>query len=849
MIGRIANTYVVLIFISIAGLCHGQLPWELVAQKYDQGLLLHDTIDNSKGYSIIYDLEIDCPNTHKTDQSQCTVALEKWSGKQWDSITLDHVSHVNKKIMLYGTKYEAGFYKLVFGDGISNTPHFFLVDLNWKKKLFRYSGSIKRVMETHPQAHHINASIVTSHFSNLRDKLDQSKYLNASIIKCLADALRAKQLFDQGQIPDFTKGFNKLRFKRFEGAEFADFVLHVPDDYDSSRKWPLHIKVEVEEMSVNKNSTYSGMLDVWWFSASHQDMRWKDYVYFSELLRKKINVDSNRVYLKGGCGSGMAAMALAFHHPDEWAQCHFVTGNSFRNLAGNAYNLPIICDHIHRDNDELTAYFQFAKKCLSYNNCQFVEPIRDGMQEQPNWKLYGMQLEKNMSPEVIRYTVDGLQSSKVYWATIMGREDENCVASIEVSVESQKITLKRNNVDAYQFNLRLAPLDHTQPITIVDNGQSVAIDSQKVFTYRSGKYDQAVHIKNHQMHGPICDVFTDAYTVLYTKGSGAKETKQIGVIAKQIAGTGPCLPESKLSDKMIQNNNLVFVGGMDKCQFLNKISNFLPVQIDKNKIVFEGQAITGDFGFAMVYPNPKNPKKYVALILGGSSRAIKKLPEIWENDLKQTQADIAIFKISSDNKYEFIRLEKFSTVWGWHDHWSPPLATLSGQHPKWRWRQWVGHVVRKQLDADVAICEDIFKGVEKPDQEIITLRDLNRVFNNKWFVKIKLNGKELKMLLTRFITMKYLSENTAINPTIDGVYFVKEMAGSGCTHVSQIKDDQYYMVALPEKLVNGSRIGMILKDYEIVGEGYQIQLLCDYLKSMKNLELDSELKKMKLIIM
>ena len=97
--------------------------------------------------------------------------------------------------------------------------------------------------------------------------------------------------------------------------------------------------------------------------------------------------------------------------------------------------------------------------------------------------------------------------------------------------------------------------------------------------------------------------------------------------------------------------------------------------------------------------------------------------------------------------------------------------------------------------------------------------------------------------------MKYLSENTAINPTIDGVYFVKEMAGSGCTHVSQIKDDQYYMVALPEKLVNGSRIGMILKDYEIVGEGYQIQLLCDYLKSMKNLELDSELKKMKLIIM
>jgi len=852
MLERITKTCVVLIFISITGICHGQLPWELVTQKYEQGLLLHDTMDDSKGYSIIYDLEIDCPNTHKTDQSQCKVALEKWSGKQWDSITLDHVSYENKKIMLHGTKFEAGFYKLVIGNDISNTTHFFLVDPNWKNGLLKYSESIKREIETCPQAHHINASIVTSHFKNLQEKAAQSKYLSVSLISRLSGALTSKQQFVQGQTPDFAKGFNKLRFKRFAGDEFADFVLNVPDDYDSSRKWPLHIRVNVGGTSAMTNwFTHSGMLDLWWSSVSHQDMRWKDYVYFSELLRKKINVDNSRIYLKGGCGDGMAVMALAFHHPDEWTQCFFSTSNSFRNLAGNAYNLPIIYRNGHASESELVAYFNFAIKCLIYNDCQFVEQFSGGGSAESNWvkKSNGMQLGKKISPEIIRYTVDGLQSSKAYWATIMGREDENYVATIETSVEGQQITLKRNNVDAYQFDLKLAPLDHTRPVTIFDNGKNFTIDPQEVFTYRSSKYDQAAYMKNSKLHGPICDVFTDAYTVLYTKGSDEKETKKIAAIARQIAGTGPCVSENKLSDKMIQNNNLVVIGKADKSQFLSKFSGSFPVKIDKGRIAFDGQEVTGDVGLMMIYPNPKNPNKYVSLILGGSSRAIKKIPEIWKNDLKTAKVDVAIYKITPNDKYEFIRFEKFNTVWDWHDNWSQTLATVSKKHPKWRWNQWINHVVRTQLSADIMISEEPFKGLGVSGYERITLRDFNRTLHNQWILKIKLKGDQLKTLITRCMTVKGVPENKKVNLIMDGVSLIKGNVGSDSMHVSQIKKDQYYTVALPQKLVNGNRIGLILKDYEIVGDGYLVQLLQHYLKNRKNLELDSELKKMKLIIM
>ena len=580
-----------------------------------------------------------------------------------------------------------------------------------------------------------------------------------------------------------------------------------------------------------------------------KEFEWKDYEQFFCILRDKLSLNEDRVYLDGQCGNGISAMALALKYPDQWAECAIRLGNSYRHLAGNAWNLPLIFVRWDNNEEHLVSYYDFAVKSFL---CRNPKDFKFCVSGKTVVTVRGKPIPDNLrikNPSRVLYTIESLANPSAYWVQIDGREDENFIASINAIVCGQRILVKTDNVDAYTLNLELAPLDCLKPVEIIENNQRLDSVTGPVFVRKSPNHETFAYVKNKSLHGPICDVFTDAYTVLYTDGKDSNETEGIKAIAKQISGGGPCLPEDELSDEIIQNHNLIIVGRTGKCQFLSKISESLPLQISKSEIVFENQRVDGDVGLMMVYPNPKNSKKYIALILGGSSRVINNIPVIWENDLKNAQADIAIFKVGSDNKHKFIRLEKFSTIWSWHEQWSQPLTTVSKQHPKWRWRQWVGHVVRKQLDADIAICEDIFKGVEKPDQEKITLRDLDRIFKNKWFVKIKLNGKELKMLLTRNVAVKDISGSTAIRPVIDGISLIKGMGGSGYMHVSQIKEDQYYMVALPEKLVNGSRIGMILTDYEIVGDGYQIQLLQDYLKSRNNLELDSELKKMKLTIM
>lgn len=867
-------------FTTAEDLCHGstpasesgELPWQDIAGVSVEDILTDMAADSSKGTDRSYtfgpghSVSVRPGRLFGGDRklpAECTFHIKRWRRESWDHIGTERIKLSSGQTIFLKKVSSTGFYKLVVAnldstDKAAEESFYIIVCDNWKKDLLAFCRYGKEEIETHPDSHLLRSSVAVSHYDHVMELAAHSGVLSEKILSALGRALTAKRVHAEGDCPDFVVGSNNLRFKRFEGGKFAEFVLVVPDDYNPSDKWPvfihigaMHANYHFRANGAEGNTLDNKMLYLCWPSVTHEDMQWKDYAFVISIMRKKFNIDNDRIYLYGHCEGGIAAIALGLNRPDEWAECISFTGNSFRNLAGNAFNLSIKFGNVRKfmKNREILAYCRFMDKCFDYNNCRYIARS-DLSSDIPNPHKWDVPQSKRISsPKRILFTMESLRSPRAYWITVLGREDENYAARIEASVDGQEIVLKRNNVDAYRIDLKLAPLDHTRPMAIIDNENSIAVAPKEVFTYRGGKYDKAKYVKDGQLHGPICDVFTDAYTVLYTKGFDAEEAEQIKRIANKIAGDGPCLPEDKLSDEIIRNHNLIFVGRAGRCEFLRRISDSLPVEIGEGKFIFENRRLTGDVGLMMVHPNPANPKKYVSLILGGSGAVVKRLPEILGNDVKKADADIAIFKIGPDDKHEFVRLERLNTVWDWHENWSEPLATVSEQYPKWRWQQWIAHAVRIQLGADIAVCEGVLEDVEKPSHKIITLRDLNLMLENKWIVKAKLNGNELKMLLTNPAAGKGPSVSKAKKPVIDGVSLVKGMGGPGYIHVSQIKDDQYYTVALPEKLINGSRIGEILEDYEIVGDGYLIEMIRDRLKSRKNSELDSELRKMKLTIM
>ncbi|GAH99642.1 unnamed protein product, partial [marine sediment metagenome] len=54
---------------------------------------------------------------------------------------------------------------------------------------------------------------------------------------------------------------------------------------------------------------------------------------------------------------------------DQWAECSMSLGNSYRHLAGNAFNLPLIFVKGGHNQDPLVGYYDFAVRCFQYHGC------------------------------------------------------------------------------------------------------------------------------------------------------------------------------------------------------------------------------------------------------------------------------------------------------------------------------------------------------------------------------------------------------------------------------------------------------------------------------------------------
>jgi hypothetical protein len=56
-----------------------------------------------------------------------------------------------------------------------------------------------------------------------------------------------------------------------------------------------------------------------------------------------------------------------------------------------------------------------------------------------------------------------------------------------------------------------------------------------------------------------------------------------------------------------------------------------------------------------------------------------------------------------------------------------------------------------------------------------------------------------------------------------------------------MNNDNLYTVAFPYKVVNGKRMGMVMKNYRLEGEGFLVLLLREYLTENTGIDLDAEL--------
>jgi len=715
---------------------------------------------------------------------------------------------------------------------------------SWKTDALAYCRRAKEQIESNRDEQLIHSSIAISHFDLAMEAAASADSLSQVLVQKLLKAAESRHLFESGQTPDFAAGLNKLQLKRFAGDSVSEFVLLPPPGYRVERKWPLFIEIDPRRRLPYGQEKYlntPGMVNLWWHWPQDEPADWKDFQTFFDLLKTKLSIDENRIYMAADCANGVPAMDILFHHPDLWAECIVSVASSHRQMAGNASNLPFffLYSDVHQG---IKPYYDFAAECFEYNDCSLFRR-REVDDIHAAHAGYVPSAVRRQKPTSVKFTTDSLAAATAYWVKIEGRDDENFPAQIEARIDKQKVEVKTDNISAYKLLLSEAPIGTNSTVEVVENGKSLGFTDAKIFEKRTAARKHARFVKNENLHGPVTDIFTDRYAVIC--GSSGDDGDVEHRIANALANGAPLFADIDAPEELPATHNIVLVATGESNTWISRISNSLPVRISNDGILADGKRYEGpSYGAILIYPNPLNPNRYVAVLSGLSEASAAALPKAYSAMKAFRPADVGVFEVGGDGDIKWHICERFSTVWGWHDTWKQVIAVADKQHTKMKWLQLFGRAIRLQLDADAAVCEDPFLYNDPMPTGELAFRDLNNLVRNEWMVKIKIDGSTLKRVLTTAFTA--FSDRRLKPIIVDGISFGgDDDVEDGVLSMNSINDTADYTLVVPENVINGQRAGIAIENYEIVDDGRLVLLVRDFLFANKALGLDALMQTIK----
>ncbi len=709
---------------------------------------------------------------------------------------------------------------------------------DWKARVLAHCRQAKEQVELNRDDELIRSSIAISHFDLAMEAAAGADSMSQVLEQQLLKAEESKRVFEVGQTPDFAPGLNKLQLKRFPGDSVSEFILLPPPEYTAERKWPLFVEIDPRRRlpyGLEKYVNTPGLVNLWWHWPQAESPDWKDFETFLELLKAKLNIDENRVYMTADCANGVAGMDVVFHHPDLWAECIVSVASSHRYMAGNVSNLPFhfLYSDVHQG---IKPYYDFAAECFEYNGCSlFNRKVVDDIHAAHAG--YVPSAVRSQKPKCVKFTTDSLAVAGAYWVRIEGRDDENFPAKIEARIDKQKVEIKTNNVSAYELLLSEAPVDTNCPMEVVEDGTSLGFTDSAIFEKPNAGRKHADFVKNNNLHGPVSDAFTDRYAVIWGSSGANKDLEQRA--AAILANGAPLFSDANAPEQLAASHNIVLVGTPESNKWISRVSGRLPVRISNDGILADGKHYEGpNYGVILIYPNPLNPRRYAAAFSGLSEAAVAALPEAYAAMTSFRPADVGVFELDGEGDINWRICERFNTCWGWHDTWKQVIAAADKKHTKMKWLQLLGRAIRLQLHADAAVCEDPFLYNDPVPAGELTFRDLSNLVRNEWMVKIKIDGGTLKKVLSTGFTA---FPDRRLKPVIvDGVSFGGEgNTEEGALSMNNICDTADYSLVLPEDIINGQRAGIAIENYEIVDDGWLVLLVKDFLCANQALGLDA----------
>jgi len=486
--------------------------------------------------------------------------------------------------------------------------------------------------------------------------------------------------------PNSGKQLFTLNFKSRIDGSIQPLLVKVPENYTTNKKWPLLVTLhglgDGPAVAPDINSMVQigpyGRGSVWFTGIGREDV-----FECIETAREIFSIDPDRIYLAGFSMGAVATFNLGLRYPHRWAACVPVCGKLDElELVANGGNLPfrIIAGGRDKILPPLFAKGAYQKaRQMNLSSWKYTEYENMGHSFHIDWNkvenwLLKQCLKKN--PKKVTFTTDNLQSARAYWVEVTGLKQYAEFARIEAEIDRQKIKLTTSNLTNYTLSLNSELVDMSEEITVVENGVKVftgILDEKGCFVKDRTKETQLR--KRPGLSGPLWDIYSGSSILIYGSNSSDESLVASARRCAQDFANPPwmdrlsfrIISDAEVTKKTLYNKNIVLFGNSSTNRILAEISDTIPVKIKKGEVLAKDEKYSGQkIEYVLIYPNPLNHKKYVAVFAGNSPQSINCFNNLWPQFRSAIkEIDYGIFEMNEDDSVKWLAKGIFGTNWDW----------------------------------------------------------------------------------------------------------------------------------------------------------------------------------------
>ncbi|HEX7672076.1 MAG TPA: alpha/beta hydrolase-fold protein [Polyangiaceae bacterium] len=239
--------------------------------------------------------------------------------------------------------------------------------------------------------------------------------------------------------------------------------------------------------------------------------------------------------------------------------------------------------------------------------------------------------KRSSDPPRIVFRTDSLRLGKRAWTRVTDLETWGVPAKVDATIAARdRIVVKTSGVAALELSPPLARMKDGVPVTYVVDGQRLAAESPAPVLLRreGGVWGFATSpaapprlAKAPGIEGPIRDAFSGPLAFVYGTQDPAqtRATREVAAHfrARWAGSTSfPLLADTSVPADLAKTHSLFLVGSRDSNAVVRELDSELPLGISDGAVRAGASRLTGDgeLGFACIFPNPRNPARYVVTL-------------------------------------------------------------------------------------------------------------------------------------------------------------------------------------------------------------------------------------------